>query len=80
MARLGESPDIRCQAEVHADARIGRALLDGQVRVEAGAVVAESVLSRGAVVCRGARVIRSVLPGRVEARAGETVGDEFRAG
>jgi NDP-sugar pyrophosphorylase family protein len=75
----GGSPAIDDTAEVHPEARLGRAVVGRGVRIEAGAVVGDAVLGEGVLVRCGARVVRSVLLGPIEVGAGEYVVDQFRA-
>ncbi len=79
LRQLGDGSRIHPSARVHPGASLGAAFVGPGARIEADAVIGDAVVGTGAVVKRGARVIRSVLLGAVEAIAGESVVDEFRA-
>jgi NDP-sugar pyrophosphorylase family protein len=79
LAQLNGRADVNAGAQVADKADIRVAMIGDRVRIESGAVVADSVVGEGAKVCRGARVIRSVLLGNVEAGPGQAVVDAFLA-
>ncbi|MCU0303379.1 MAG: sugar phosphate nucleotidyltransferase [Thermoanaerobaculales bacterium] len=77
--RLGGGRADHPTAVVDRSAAVGSALIGRDARVEARAMVGDSVVAEGATVGRGARVLRSVLLGAVAAAPGEVVVGEFRA-
>jgi NDP-sugar pyrophosphorylase family protein len=77
--RLGGGRADHPTAVVDPTAAVGSALIGRDARVEAHAVVGDSVIAEGATVGRGARVLRSVLLGNTGAAAGEVLVGEFRA-
>ena len=80
MKLLGGEPRIDASASVSKAANIGIALIGRETTIEADAVIAESIISHGARVCRGARIIRSIVLGQTTIAAGETVVNEVRTG
>lgn len=79
LRQLDGAPRVHSSAQVHPDASLGAAFVGPNATVEAETVLGDAVVAEGAAVRHGARIIRSVLLGAVEAAAGESVIDEFRA-
>jgi mannose-1-phosphate guanylyltransferase len=77
---LRGEPKIDPSASVSEAATIGTALIGRRTTIEAGAVIAEAIVSHGARVCRGARIIRSIVLGETTIKPGETVVNEVRTG
>lgn len=79
LGRINGEVVVHPAADVHPSARVHSSMIGRNARIEAGAVVGDSVVAEGARVRSNARVLRSVLLGPISAKAEDTVIDRFVA-
>ncbi len=79
IGRINGEMEVHPAAFVHRSARVHSSMIGRNARIEAGAVVGDSVVAEGARVRSNARVFRSVLLGPISAEAEDTVIDRYLA-